>query len=218
MKSHIARKLVLLGTLAGIVATVACSKHSTQPMASSQAVTGHSPPAALETVVSVPPQPKNMSASKPTSPVKPSGAKTITYRSRDYGVSFVYPWQYAYVSARTIANSDATLRPESDGYESQITLARVEIPKGFYPDTNFESGYFALSLNANLDEDDCHATLGLGKDGQVKQEIINGMEFRWNELDSGARGNASKVRNYVRFANDTCYEVEMAVKTKNEQG
>src|SRR5579859_5283567 len=40
------------------------------------------------------------SAEKPLVPKQP-----VTYKSRYYGVSFVYPWQYAFVNAKTIAKS-----------------------------------------------------------------------------------------------------------------
>jgi hypothetical protein len=38
------------------------------------------------------------------------------------------------------------------------------------------------------------------------------------ETDSGGRGQATKLRQYVTFTNGTCYEVEMGVKTSNDGG
>jgi predicted Rdx family selenoprotein len=142
----------------------------------------------------------------------------IIYRSRDYGVSFLYPWQYAFVSARAVANGDASLRPQSDGHEGQFTLARIEVPKGFYADTNYESGYFTLSLNQELSEQECESALSPGTGGKVEIETINGVEFRWVETDSGGRGHASRLRQYVTFTNGTCYELEMGVKTSGDNG
>ena len=117
------------------------------------------------------------------------------------------------MGARSIVNGDSSLRPVSDGYDGQVTLVRVEIPKGFYADTNFQSGYFILSLNSNVGQQECEQTLGLGKDGKVLTEAVNGVDFRWRESESGGRGQASKVRQYVTFTNDTCYELELGVKT-----
>ena len=150
-------------------------------------------------------------------PVKIATPKQITYKSRDYGVSFVYPWQYSFITAKRIAN-DVDLQPKFDGDDGQFTLARMEIPKGFYPDTDFERGYFTLSLNQDISEEQCSSALGTGNDGKVKKETINGVEFEWVETEVSGGGSAAKLRDYVSFVNGACYEVELGVKTQNEQG
>jgi hypothetical protein len=208
---------ILLGTLA--VTTVACSTKSKPTMSlsssSSMPASASLRPAVLQTGVPVVEQPAPAAASKRTS-TKPSAAKSIVYRSRDYGVSFVYPWQYSFVNARAVADGDDSLRPKSDGHDGQFTLARVEIPKGFYSDTDYESGYFTLSLNQDLNQQECESALNPGND--AKLETINGVEFRWVETDSGGRGQAAKLRRYVNFTNGTCYELELGVKTSNDDG
>lgn len=210
------RALILLGTLAALVITVACSSNSKPKVNSSQSVNASVRPATLKTVATVP-MPDN-ALSKSSNQEKPALSKLIAYKSRDYGVSFAYPRQYAYLSAKVIANGDAVLQPKSDGHDGQFTLARIEVPKGFYPDTDFESGYFTLSLNQDISQEECEASLNAGKDGKVQTESINGIDFKWLEVDSGGRGASEKLRNYVSFTNGTCYEVEMGVKTKNEDG
>lgn len=208
------RAVILLGMLAALVATVGCSKDS--PVTSAQPVSAKERPATLETVVPVSSQPAAV-AVETRKPVK-RPSKLVAYRSRDYGVSFLYPWQYAHFSARAIAQGDSSLRPKSDGHDGQFPLVRIEIPKGFYPDTNFDSGYFTLSLNQELDQPQCESSLTAGEDEKVQTETVNGVDFRWIETDSGGGGNSAKRRNYVNFSNGTCYELEMGVKTKNEQG
>ena len=158
-----------------------------------------------------------MAVNKKTS-TKPSASKSIVYRSRDYGVSFVYPFQYSFVSARAVANGDDSLRPKSDGHQGQFTLARVEIPKGFYSDSDYESGYFTLSLNQDLNQQECESALNPGKDAKLEIDTINGVDFRWVEMDSGGRGQAAKLRQYVTFTNGACYELELGVKTSNDGG
>ena len=219
--------LILLGTLAAVVTTVACSTDSKPAVNSNSNSTSTTSmpanasvrPAALETGAPAGAQEARVVVSKKTSSsTKPSASKLIVYRSRDYGVSFLYPWQYAFLSARAVANGDSSLRPKSDGHDGQFTLARIEVPKGFYSDTNYESGYFILSLNQNLNQQECESALSPGKDGKVEIENINGVEFRWIETDSGGRGQAAKLRQYVAFTNSTCYELEMGVKTSNDDG
>lgn len=207
--------VILIGTLAFVMAAFACTSkpkpaavsHSASPAVQTTAM--QMPATAVVKTVSAPVE------SKISAPTK-SASKPVTFKSRDYGVSFVYPWQYAYINAKTIANSGALLSANHDGHDGQFTLARVEIPKGFYPDTDFKNAYFVLSLNQEVGEQDCYASYSSGKDAKPKTETINGVDFRWTERESGGRGSADRVRNYVAFANDTCYEMEVGVKTEND--
>lgn len=211
------RKLAIFGVVAALAFGLACSTHnesSTKPVAKAPA---NYRPAGLKTVAEVIPQAEKqpMTVSTPEPP-KANPMKPVAYRSRDYGVSFKYPWQYAYFSARAIANGDESLKPKADGHDGQITLARIAIPRGYYPDTDFETAYFTLGLNQNIGEEDCALTAD--KQATPKKETINGVDFQWVETDTGGHGEASRVRNYVGFANGTCFEIEMGLKTSNPDG
>jgi len=211
------RALILLGALASTITILGCSKKNHQPvMNTSSPVAGVVRPAALQTYVATPKPIPVAVAEKATTPEKPL-SKLITYKSRDYGVSFTYPRQYAYKSAKTISQSEE-LMPKPDGSESQFTLIRIDVPKGYYPETNFDSGYFTLSLNDDLSDELCEASLTVDKSGTPEKVSINGLDFQWSEAESGGHGNAAKIRNYVTYANGTCYEIEVGVKTRNEQG
>ncbi len=209
------RAAILLGTLAALVATLACSSKPGKQAASSPVSSSTTlKPVALSTVVPVVPQPASESVkSKRVEPVK-SG----NFMSRDYGVSFHYPWQYAFLNARALAHGDSSLKPKPDGHDGQFVLARVEIPQGFYPDTDFQSGYFVLSLNENLNEQECGQALSPAKDAKLNTVSIQGQDFHWVETSSAGHGQASTVRNYATFENGTCYEIEMGVKTANQDG
>jgi len=210
------RAAVLLGTIAALISTIACSNKPKSADTSAAPFHGTVIPAAYHPPVEKA-QPVAVPVAEPVQP-KAQVPKLITYKSRDYGVSFVYPWQYSYTSAKTILNADDLLKPNSDGFEGQFTLARIDIPKGFYPDTNFERGYFTLSLNQDISEDECESSLGTGGEGKLQTEMINGVAFKWVQTEVGGSGSASTVRNYNAFVNGACYEVELGVKTKNDQG
>jgi hypothetical protein len=137
----------------------------------------------------------------------------LKFRSRDYAVSFEYPWQYSIANAKTISEMES-LQPKGYDNEDQITLTRVDLPKGFYPDSDFDSGYFTLSLNPEIEEDGCKAVLGTG----LQTANVNGTDFVWMETEQVGKGSSSKVRSYVTYKNDVCYEFELGVKTKNEKG
>ncbi|MGZ4813862.1 MAG: hypothetical protein ACXVZV_00530 [Terriglobales bacterium] len=142
-------------------------------------------------------------------------SKYIVFKSRDYGISLQYPWQYTKLSAKTIANNPE-LQPKPDGFEGQFTIARIDVPKGFYPDTDFDSAYLAVSLNQDISKENCESSLKIGKDAKPQTTNANGTDLLWTESDSGGKGSAAKIRNYVAYANDTCYEIETGVKTVND--
>lgn len=213
--NHNRRALIMLGTIAAVVVAVGCTSKPKPSITSEKPVGAVVRPAALETV-SAPVKPASLAVAEKTStPVKPA-PKPITFKSRDYGVSFVYPWQYTFLNAKTVAKSGESLRPKPDGNDSQFTLARIEIPKGFYADTDLKNAYFNLSLNEEIGEQDCAAWISPDKNGEIQNEMINGVNFRWSEMESGGHGSANRVRNYATFANDTCYEVEIGVKTESD--
>src|SRR4051812_42263048 len=99
------RALVLLGTLAAVVTTAACSNNS-KPVVNSTESTGASVrPVALKSVAYSNPQPTSANVTSiAAGATKAAPPKQITYKSRDYGVSFVYPWQYSFITAKRIAN------------------------------------------------------------------------------------------------------------------
>jgi len=212
-------KVILLGTLASLITTVACSQQAKPKLTSSEPLGPPVRPAVLQTSGPAAQQVAPVVVSKKSvSNVKPSATKTFLYKSRDYGISFEYPWQYAFVSAKAVATGDDSLKPKSDGHEGQFTLARIDIPKGFYTDTDFQSGYFSVSLNHELTEEQCKAVLTSSDSAKVDTTTINDVEFRWIESDSGGHGEANRLRQYVTFANGVCYELELGVKTSNEKG
>ena len=208
--TKIYRSLALFGIVAAMTATIACSENSapvvnaSQPSTSSAQPTVAKPADAKAEIVDA-----SINSVRPQSPL-------LTYNSRDYGVSFQYPWQYARIGPRAM-QGDVSLRPTPDGHQGQFALVRINVPRGFYPDTNYQAGFFTLSLNQDLDEEKCMATLPVSKT-EVKTELVNGTEFRWVETESGGDGSSATIRNLVNFSNGTCYEVEMGVKTQNDQG
>ncbi len=205
---------ILIATLAAALSIVACSNKSKSAVMSSRPVHNNES-ATPQTSVPAVTQPTLLAiADKTSSTMKPSAPQLVLFRSRDYGVSFLYPWQYAFSSSKNLAEGDASQAKSS----SQFTLARIEIPRGYYPDTDFENGYFTLTLNEDISEQECQSMLNGGKDGKLETENINGVEFHWKQTETGGHGTASTLRNYSAFTNGTCYEVEMGVKTKNERG
>lgn len=202
--------ILLVITLAAAASAVGCSSNRPAKPAS-QPMEANAQPASVQSVALSTPQAPPRNESKAARP-KPSASKLITYRSRDYGISFTYPWQYAYVSGKSVGRDESQAASSDD----RLTLARVEVPKGFYPDTDFESGVLTVSLNQSLDEAGCYATLGGTQGAEPQRRTINSVPFRWTETEEGGHGKAVKQRTYLTFANDTCYQLQAVVKTSNE--
>lgn len=211
--------LIVPGIIAALLFSVACSQKPEKHLA----IAAPAPPSPstprLKTVALASPLPvtesttpdrKDVQAPEP----KKTGAKLLSYTSRDFGVSFHYLRQYTFLSAKAIVGDEDRM-PLPDGGNRQIALARVEIPKGYYPDTDFESGYFLLSLNPAVDEKQCQQWVG---SKAVSTKTIDGTEFRFSEIRNGGHGHASLVRQYSTFTNNTCYELELGVNTSNEDG
>ena len=212
------RVLIVPGIIAVLLVGVACSQKPEKHL-SAVPVT---PATQLRTValtssdavVSRPPSSaKDTTGNEERKPVP----KLVGFTSHDFGVSFRYPRQYSFLNAKAIAN-DENRMPLTDGNDAQIGLARVEIPKGYYPDTDFESGYFLLSLNPNLDEKHCQSWVDSSQGAGTGSKVIDGAEFRVSEVRNGGHGHASLVRQYATYTNNTCYEVELGVTTSNQDG
>jgi hypothetical protein len=215
--THNYRKILLAATLAGMVVVAgACStKPATKNVQHSQ--TASQPQAVQVSSTSLSPTVKAEAKPAEKTVVKKPASKLLRYNSRNYAVSFEYPWQYSFVNAKTVHEIEA-LQPKPDGHDGQITLARVELPNGFYPDSDFESGYFTLSLNPDVQAKDCLAAIEKDKQGSAQSAKINDADFFWVEAEQTGKGGASRIRNYVAFTNDVCYEFELGVKTRNENG
>lgn len=206
--------VLLIAALAAVASAAGCSARQPSPDPVESSVAPVQQPV-LEPVAATTVQPVSLKATKQVSPrPKPPASKVLIYRSRDYGIAFDYPWQYAYVSAPAMAREHADA--ETGATEEELTLARVEIPKGFYPDTDFEGASLTVSVNQNTEEEGCYASVGASKDSEAQTETINGVPFRWDEKDEGGHGKALKQRTYVTFANDTCYKLDLMVKTSND--
>jgi hypothetical protein len=208
---HKCSTLAKVAIFAALVVTVACSTNNGKPAASSPVAANSSVnPVAISTIVPV-------KESGPGPAKKPPMAKLSNFVSRDYGVSFQYPWQYALLNARRIADDDSR-QPQSDGHDGQFTLAQVEIPRGFYPDSDFESGRFSLSVNQTLSEEECLQTLSSNKDAKLQTTSVGGSDLKWVATSMAGHGRASLTRSYVAFEGGTCYEMELRVATANEDG
>ena len=79
-----------------------------------------------------------------------------TYKDKTYGVSFVYPRKYGVevgdAANELIAGSPAPLTSAQPG---GVALAVVELPEASFPNTDFASAFFGVSVNKALTAEEC---------------------------------------------------------------
>ena len=97
-----------------------------------------------------------------------------TYKDKTYGVSFVYPRKYGVevgdAANELIAGSPAPLSSDQPG---GVALAAVELPEGSFPNTDFASAFFGVSVNKALTAEQCGFP---EKDSAVKKITDDKME------------------------------------------
>lgn len=132
--------------------TVGCSSDKPKP-ANSASQIPMTPPHAEE----------SSSATSSTEVAKAAPRKVVrkrssvrTYKDKAYGVSFVYPRKYGMevgdAANELIAGSPAPLSSNQPG---GVALAAVELPEASFPNTDFASAFFGVSVNKALTAEQC---------------------------------------------------------------
>jgi hypothetical protein len=214
--------LALVGTLmatalAGVILleTSACSK-STKPVAISQSAQ----PAAVA------PQPV-LPAPAPVAEVKPvkkhpRQSTASTYKNSEYGLSLVYSKSYS-LKKDDEANLEWTgLGPVQMNFVEPGggTLAAIELPKDSYPDTDFASGFFNVSVNPKMTAEQCSQfafpeTTGNAAATPVKVKM-GSSEFSEIESSAGDQNNQADAKYYHAFQNGACYEFALGIQTARD--
>jgi hypothetical protein len=218
--------LLAVSVLSGVwlLITNGCSKgQKVAPMLSSP--TSVQTTAAANTIA-----PVIAPAVAPTTPKKPARkrverkAPVATYTDSIHGVSFRYP-KNSVLKTGDEPNLDlAGMGPmQMDFVEpGGITVAAIELPRNFYPGTDFRSAFFSVSLHPEMTMSECeefaspqgeHPESNSASPSSVK---IGGMDLQMVEEFNGAKNGDRKepsARYYHRFENGNCYEFGMGVAT-----
>jgi len=198
---------------AGILMTVAlfmavsCSKKMDQPASG-----GISAPApAASTQAASTPAPVVPAPPKKAKKVRPANA---TYVNGTYGVSFTYPVKYSLQ-----AGTKNSAVPVQAGFlkTGGLQVASVDMPGDSYPDTDFSSALFNVSVNPNMTELECanfvvnEANKDSAKPTSVK---LGSNEFTEFERMSGEPTHQTDMKYFHLFKNGACYEFSLDVETE----
>jgi hypothetical protein len=210
--------LLLVAAVSGLtlLSTGGCSKESSKSaaVAANQnsnltAPTSSTVPTALPTMAT-PPAPKKVVKKRPS---------TVTYKESAYGVSFRYPRKYALKTGDEAHRDLAGLGPLPTNFVQPggVVVATVELPHNAYPDTDFASAFFNVSVNRSLSAEECgqfalpvHLETEPVPAAKVK---IGATEFDEVEDVDARMPKQADAKYYHVFQNGACYEFALGLGT-----
>jgi len=207
---------VISGLLAGSLLAVGCSKKENKPsetQTSANQITLNQPvmPTPVSSPVTTTPSPAPKKVVKKRS-------STVKYSDQTYGVSFRYPWQYS-VKAGDAVDPDSV--PMDFIQPGGVTAVSVDVPKGFYPETDFASAFFRVNVNKSLTEAEC-GQFAVPQPPLPGQDAVQPAKMALSELQmqeiedlSGESTNQADTKYYHLFQNGACYEFALGLSTES---
>jgi hypothetical protein len=210
---------VISGLLVGALLAVGCSKKeskstgseaqtSANQMALNQPVMPN--PASSASTNTPTPTPKKLVKKRPS---------TVKYSDQTYGVSFRYPWQYSLKSGDALNSESQPMDFVQPGGEAAVS---VNVPKGFYPDTDLASAFFRVNVNKNLSEAEC-GQFALPQPVPSDQDAVQpskvglgGLEMQEVEDITGEEMKQADTKYYHLFQNGACYEFALGLSTESD--
>ena len=193
--------------LGALLLAVSCSKKSNNTAAitapAQPAVTN---PAPSTPVAAVPQRPKKKI-------VKRHRPTHATYINSLYGVSFSYPRKYTLQSGDKLG---AAPIPASFLKPGAMQVAWVDVPDSMYPETDFASALFNVSVSNEMTSDECMQFVPAAKDDtQPKPRTVKvgANQFSVFEQITGQGDLKSDLKYFHLFKNNACYEFALDVDT-----
>jgi hypothetical protein len=165
-----------------------------------------------------------------------------TLRNDDFGLALEYPWQYGFKSGHK-------LRLQGEQVETGfvapggVNLGVIEIPAGYYENTDFERAFLSANVNRKLTSDQCsHFASGItavsaskadasGDDVAAKGAGTSIPQSGTSAIPQSAakqvkvadqdylmleqRSDNSTVRTYHTYQSGVCYEFVLGLKTND---
>ena len=207
---------VISGLLAGSLLAVGCSKKENKTTASESQTSANqmalnqpiTPPASAAATTPAP-APKKVVKKRPP---------TVKYNDQTSGVSFRYPWQYA-VKAGDAVDSDSV--PMDFVQPGGVTTVSIDVPKGFYPETDFASAFFRVNVNKSLSEAEC-GQFSVPQPALPGQDAVEPAKMALGDLQmqeiedvSGEATDQADTKYYHLFQNGACYEFALGLSTQS---
>lgn len=230
IKNQTVGALGALAMFAAVIVIGSCSR-STKPVAVQQPVQPTTPVSAPAPAVVTPAPTSAPVAAKPKT--KKRRAAMLSYVSRQYGIGFSFPRQYALKSGDDAQLSWGDMRPFQMDFvhPGGVTLAAVELPGNSYPGTDFKSAFVNLSVNPGMTSESCTQFASLEKNtpadpSSTRPQVaakaadvkIAGIEYSKVETPAAAptKLQQTDARYYHAFSNGACYEFALGIGTEGD--
>jgi hypothetical protein len=202
----------------------ACSKQSAKP-----ALVSVSSPAPAPGVPAVAPTPvASTIADAQTSllkPVKKTPKKRpadVTYSDSNSGLSFLYPRKFSVISGDTAQAEFAAVGdvPMNFVQPGGIAIATVALPANAYPGTDFASGFFNVSVNRAISQQECsHFAFVDTRNADGEPVDAEKVKIGGNDMEMTSDFTASAIKQvetqyYHNYANGFCYEYSLGLSTE----
>lgn len=206
--------LVTNGCSKGSSKTAVVSSEPASPITPSAIVPSATPVATSVSAAAVAPKPAKKRVQRK--------APMATYSEPDYGVSFRYPKGYLLKTGDEPQRDLAGLGPVQTDFvqPGAVTVAALELPRASYPGTDFTSGFFSVSVNSAISQEQCeqfafprveHPENQPGTASKVK---IAGNDYMMVEDFGDNKSAHSKY--FHHFENGNCYEFGMGLNTTDD--
>jgi hypothetical protein len=207
---------VMSALLAGCILAVGCSHKESKP-AATETQTSANQMALNQPVVPTPVSSVTPTATSEPKKVVKKRPSTVKYNDQTYGVSFRYPWQYSLKNGDGIDSESVPMDFVQPGGEAAVS---VDVPKGFYPDTDFASAFFRVNVNRNVTQADCDAFASSQTSDknaiQPSKLALGGLELQEIEEVSGDDTTQADTKYYHAFQNGACYEFALGLSTASD--
>ena len=194
---------------------------------------GSSKPASIEQPTPINPQttitPAVAAVQSPALTPKPAKkrvqhkAPMATYADPSHGVSFRYPKSYVLKSDEPKGDASAIGSLQTNFVQpGGVTFAAVEMPRSSYPGTDFTSGFFSVSVNSSLSEEQCQQfalpnTEHTGNEPVAPAKVkLSGTDFTMIEDFGDSAKKEPRMKYFHHFENGNCYEFSLGVGTVDD--
>jgi hypothetical protein len=201
----------------------ACSKQSAKP-----ALVSVSSPAPAPTLPAPPIAATSTIADTQTPPHKPvkktpkKRPADVTYSDANSGVSFLYPRKFSVISGDSAQADLAAVGdvPMNFVQPGGVAITTVALPANAYPGTDFASGFFNVSVNRAISQQEC-SHFAFVDTRNADGEPVDAEKVKIGDSDmemtSDFTANAIKqaeTHYYHNYVNSSCYEYSLSLSTE----
>ena len=149
----------------------------------------------------------------PCPTLKPSFSRAAwqTERNREYGIEFSYPDDFALTPVTESGQFLGNFVTD----QGVVPVARLSIPGGVYPNSNFGGGSFTISVNTEIGNGASCRQFGFSDPRFASSHAFHGIQYAEMVRTSGAAGTIYSNYQFHTLQNGLCYEIAFEFSEAN---